>query len=100
MKVTPFIKAYDISFKLILVCETFNNIKWLFLVGVETGYRLDGREVGVRVPFGQYFCSFCIVQTDSGMYQATCQMDTVSIFLGINRYGCEAHIWTLPTVEV
>jgi hypothetical protein len=40
--------------------------------GVATGYGLDGRDVGARVPV-EDFCALHVVQTDSGAFQPSIQ---------------------------
>jgi hypothetical protein len=40
-------------------------------VGIETGYRLDGRRDGVRVPVGTKFSLLRIVLTGSGAHPAS-----------------------------
>jgi hypothetical protein len=50
-------------------------------VGITTGYRLDGRGVGVRAPVGSKFFSLHVVQTGSGANPASYTMDTGGDFL-------------------
>jgi hypothetical protein len=45
-------------------------------VGAATGYGLDGRGVGVRIPVGAKFFSSPRRQTGSGAHPASYQMDT------------------------
>jgi hypothetical protein len=51
-------------------------------VGIATGYGLDGRGVGVRVPVGTRFSPLHIVQTGSGAHLASYPMGTVGSFPG------------------
>jgi hypothetical protein len=49
-------------------------------VGVVTGYGLDGRGVGVRVPVGVRFSPLHVVQTGSGAHPASYPMGTGGSF--------------------
>jgi hypothetical protein len=54
-------------------------------VGIATGYGLDDREVGVRVPVGSESSSFQAVQTDSWVHPTSYAMDT-----GVSLHGGKA----------
>jgi hypothetical protein len=45
-------------------------------VGIATGYGLDDRGVGVRVPVGSEFSLLHVVQTGSGVHPASYPMGT------------------------
>jgi hypothetical protein len=60
-------------------------------VGIATGYGLDDRGVGVRVPIGSRIFSKRSVQTGSGAHPASYPMGT-----GVKRQGREAD-HSLPT---
>jgi hypothetical protein len=51
-------------------------------VGIATGYGLDGREVGVRVPVGARFAPLHVVPTGSGAHPASYPMGTGALFPG------------------
>jgi hypothetical protein len=59
-------------------------------VGIATGYGLDGRGVGVRVPVGSIIFFFHVVQTGSGTHPASYPMGTGVIFPGVKRSVREA----------
>jgi hypothetical protein len=61
---------------------------WGSSVGITTGYGLDGREVGVRVPIGGNF-SLHVVHAGSGAHPASCPVNTEDSFC-VKRPGCEA----------
>jgi hypothetical protein len=46
------------------------------VVGVATGYWLDDRGVGIRVPLGQEFSLLHVVQTGSGTHPASYPLGT------------------------
>jgi hypothetical protein len=50
------------------------------VIGITTGYWLDDRGVGVRVPVGQEFYLLHVVQTGSGALQASYPMGTGGAF--------------------
>jgi hypothetical protein len=54
--------------------------------GIATGYGLDGRGIGVRVPVG-VFSLLHVVQTDSGAHPASYPMCTGSSFPGGKAAG-------------
>jgi hypothetical protein len=49
-------------------------------VGIATGYVLDGRGVGVRVPVGARFSPLHVVQTDYGAHPASYLIGTEGSF--------------------
>jgi hypothetical protein len=51
-------------------------------VGIATGYELDGRGNGVRVPVGARLSFLHVVQTGSQAHPASSPMDTEGSFLG------------------
>jgi hypothetical protein len=55
-----------------------------------TGYGVDGRGVGVRVPVGKYFFSLHVVQTGSGSNPASYPMTPRALSLEVKRPGREA----------
>jgi hypothetical protein len=59
-------------------------------VGIATGYGLDGRGVGVRVPVGARFSPLHVVQTGPGASPASYPMGSGSSFPGVKRPGREA----------
>jgi hypothetical protein len=59
-------------------------------VGIATGYRLDGRGVGVRVPVGSSLYLLYLVQTGSVTHSASCPMGTGGSFSGVKRPWPEA----------
>jgi hypothetical protein len=54
---------------------------------VTSGFRLDGRGVGVRVPQGARFFPLHVVQTGSGAHPALYVMGTGALTLGVKRPG-------------
>jgi hypothetical protein len=56
-------------------------------VGIATGYGLDDRGVGVRVPEGQKFLLLHIVQTGSGVHPTPYKMGTGGLFPGVKAAG-------------
>jgi hypothetical protein len=50
------------------------------VVGVATGYGLDDRRLGVRVPVGSRFSLLHVVQTDSGAHRTFYPMGTEGLF--------------------
>jgi hypothetical protein len=59
-------------------------------VGLAADYWLDGRVFGARVPVGQEFSPFQVVQTGSGAHLASYPMGARGSFLGIKLPGREA----------
>jgi hypothetical protein len=57
------------------------------VVGIATGYGLDDRGVGVRVPLGQDFSAIHVVQTDFKAHLAYNPMDTAGSFPGVKAAG-------------
>jgi hypothetical protein len=56
-------------------------------VGIATGYGLDDKTIGVRVPVGQK-CSFLLViQTESGAQPASYRNGTGVFFPGVKATG-------------
>jgi hypothetical protein len=53
------------------------------VVDIATGYRLDGRGVGVRVPVGSIIFSLHVVQTGSGVHPTSYPMGTGGTFPGV-----------------
>jgi hypothetical protein len=53
---------------------------WDSVVGIASGYGLDGRGVGVRVPVGHEFSLFHVVQTGSGIHPSYYPTDTGGSF--------------------
>jgi hypothetical protein len=49
-------------------------------VGIATGYGLDGRGVGVRVPVGSRIFSSLVVQTGTEAQSTSCPMVTSELF--------------------
>jgi hypothetical protein len=60
------------------------------VVGIATGYGLDDCGVGVRVPVGQDFSLFLIVQTGSGVQPTSYPMATGAPSSTVKRPGREA----------
>jgi hypothetical protein len=60
-------------------------------VGIVTGYRLDDRVVGVRVPVGQDFSPLHVNQIDSGALLASYRMRTGTLPSGLKRLGRDAN---------
>jgi hypothetical protein len=60
------------------------------VVGIATGYRMDDRGVGVRVPVGQEFSLLHVVQTGSGVHPTSYSMDSGGSFPGVKAAGCES----------
>jgi hypothetical protein len=61
------------------------------VVGIATGYGLDDRGVGVRIPVGQEFSLLHVVQTVSGTHPASYAMGTgVSFLRGVKRQARES----------
>jgi hypothetical protein len=56
-------------------------------VGIATGYGLNNRGVGVRVPAGSKIFYSHVVQTDSGAYPTSNSMDTGGAFPGFKLAG-------------
>jgi hypothetical protein len=56
-------------------------------VGIATGYGLDDRGVGVRVPVGQEFSLHHVLQTGSGARPASYPMGTGDSFPGGKAAG-------------
>jgi hypothetical protein len=57
-----------------MTCVHMGVRSWDSAVSIVTGYGLDGRGVGVRVPVGQYFSPLHIIQTGTGAHPASCPM--------------------------
>jgi hypothetical protein len=70
----------------------WKEVSWDSAVGIATGYGLDGRGVGVRVPVGQDFCLFRVIQTGSGAHPASYPIGTGGSFPG----GKAAGAWSWP----
>jgi hypothetical protein len=69
-----------------------HNSIWQLLcaVGITTGYGLDGRGAGVRVPVQeQFFPPLQLIQSDSGAHPVSYPMDTRTLSPGIKRPGGE-----------
>jgi hypothetical protein len=60
------------------------------VVGIETGYGLHDREVGIRVPVGSRFFTSPIVQTGSGVHPASYTLGIRGPLPEVKRPGCEA----------
>jgi hypothetical protein len=56
-------------------------------VGIATGYGLDDREVGVRVPVGSRMSSLHVVQTGPGVHATSYLMSTGGFFPGGKAAG-------------
>jgi hypothetical protein len=56
-------------------------------VAITTGYGLDDRGAGVRVPVGQEFSLLHVVQTGSGAHPASYPMGTGGSFLASKAAG-------------
>jgi hypothetical protein len=63
---------------------------WDSAVGVATGYGLDGRGVGVRVPVGGRIYLLQVVQTGSGVHPTSYPINTGALSPGVKRQGREA----------
>jgi hypothetical protein len=61
-------KSYPNIFALVLFVSFRSRDN---VVGIATGYRLDGRGVGVRVLVEARFCPLHVVQTGSGAHPAS-----------------------------
>jgi hypothetical protein len=61
-------------------------------VGIATGYRLDDREVGIRVPVGSRIFTSHVVQTGSGVHPTYYTLGTWGLFPG----GKAAGAWSWP----
>jgi hypothetical protein len=59
-------------------------------VGIATGYGLDDRGVGIRVPFGSRIFLLYLVQTDSGAHPASYPMDSGGSLLGSKAAGARS----------
>jgi hypothetical protein len=57
------------------------------LVNVATGYGLDDREVGMRVPVGSRFSLLNVIQTDCEVHSTSYPVVTGSFFLGCKAAG-------------
>jgi hypothetical protein len=57
------------------------------VVGIATGYGLDDRGVGVRVPVGSKFSLLHVVQTGSGDHPSSYPMRTGGSFPGVTAAG-------------
>jgi hypothetical protein len=55
--------------------------------GIATGYGLDGRGVGFRVPVGQRFSPLHIVDASSGAHPASYPMGAGGSFPGVKAVG-------------
>jgi hypothetical protein len=71
-------------------------------VGVATGYGLDGRGIGGRVPVGVKFSSLHVIQTGSGAHSASNPMGTGGSFHGVKRPGVilTTHIQLVPRSRI
>jgi hypothetical protein len=69
-------------------------------VGIATGYELDGRWVGVRVPVGVRFSPLHVAQTGSGAHSASYPAGAGSYFPGVKRPGREADHSSPTSAEV
>jgi hypothetical protein len=65
----------------------FNPFGAAISVGIATGYGLDLRGIGVRVPYDQDFSPLHVVETGSGAHPAFCPMSTKDCFLGGKATG-------------
>jgi hypothetical protein len=68
-------------------------------VGIGTGYGLDGRGVGVRVPVGARCSPLHVVQTGCGAHPSPYPMGTGGFSPGVKRPGREAD-HSPPSTEV
>jgi hypothetical protein len=59
------------------------------VVGIATGYGLDDKGIGVRVPLGQEFSLLHVVQTDTGAHPVSCRMGNGALSPGVKRQGSE-----------
>jgi hypothetical protein len=59
-------------------------------VGIVTGYRMDGRGVGVRIPVGSKFSLLYVVQTGSWVHPASYPTGMGALSPGVKRQGHEA----------
>jgi hypothetical protein len=64
-------------------------------VGIATGYGLEDRWFGVRVPVGQEFSLLHIVYTGTGVHPASYTMGTGASFFG----GEVAGAWSWPLIS-
>jgi hypothetical protein len=69
-------------------------------VGIATGYGLDGRRVGVRVPVGSKIYLLQVVRTGSGAHPASYSMGTKGFFPEEQRPGREADHLPPSSAEV
>jgi hypothetical protein len=83
-KITYFFVAWNIFLSILVSDGSRDSV-----VGIATGYELDDRGVGVRVPVGQEF-SVHSVQTGSGAHLASYPMGTGDSFPGGKAAGHEA----------
>jgi hypothetical protein len=73
--------------------EIFNELifmRYISAGGIATGYGLDDRGVGVRVPVGLRIFTHHVVQTGSGVHPTSYPMGTGDSFPGVKRPGREA----------
>jgi hypothetical protein len=69
------------------------------LVGIATGYGLEDRGVGIRIPVGvKNFLH--LVQTGSEIHSTSYAIGTAALFRGIERPGHEAEYSPLTSAEV
>jgi hypothetical protein len=73
--------------------KRFNDLGVFGRISSQSGYRLDGRGVGVRVPVGERSSSSRVIQTGSGAHPAPYKMGTGDTFLG--NKAAEAWSWQL-----
>jgi hypothetical protein len=81
-----------------ILCRSVNEFKNGYIprrsldsaVGIATGYGLDDRGVGIRIPVGQEFSFLHVVQTGSGVYPASYTMDAGGFSPGVKRQWPEA----------
>jgi hypothetical protein len=70
------------------------------VVGIATGYGLDDRGVGVRVPVGSQFSLLHVVQTGSGAHLSSYTIGNGAHSPGVKRPGSEAHHSPPTSAEV
>jgi hypothetical protein len=71
------------------------------VVGIATGYRVDGWAVGVWIPVETKFSPLYVVQICSGVHQASYPIGTVSDYPGgVKRLRREVNHSTLTSAEV
>jgi hypothetical protein len=84
----------------VVTTSNYSTIANYHIVGIVTGYGLDDRGVGVRVPVGQEFSLLQAVHIGSGSTQPPIKWVQGTLSPGVKRPGRETDHSTLASAEV